>query len=618
MWLWTWFLNTCLSIYRYFLIKYKGHKFDHEAKISIEQKTNRQTLFNILKQNQNTKFLIDQRKKCQIDQNENIDSVEKFKKLFPKFTEYSDYKSYVDEIRNDGHTKDILSIGFPIALTSTSGTSGDPKNFPIYSLDINEPYNIAYMMTKTVPSNLFNGCKSISLNNLSYEIHTTKDKLKTYKVSAITTIAAGEKQNVETILRFNQDIVPSIVFYEIKQQNDKFLFILIWALQCKDLEVLSSTFVMALIHFLTFMEEKFDFICKHIELGTIPVDESLSVPLSVDVRLALQSPQYRLPPNPNRAEELRKIVNENGFHHVTTHFWPNLKCGICIISPSIRQFESKLLSTYWDPKVPIYPYVYGMSEHHRIAVPLKPNAYDLIPQPRSVFYEFIEVEDDDEKDEDDEQTLESFELHQVEEGKRYEVVFTTYDGLYRYRTQDIIKIVGRYYSLPTWHLIGRRGQYLSVSNEHVTELELREIINSILREYEKEFTSVSPQYSVFIDKSSYVLSIEVDDEKQDDKDQLKQIGKELSTKLDEKLKESNEDYKTCREKKKISSPTILWLKYNTLTTGIRDFRLDPNKSGSINSKAQKDNQLKSQMILKRKKDNDTIKFVKENIVLQVN
>ncbi|CAF4431417.1 unnamed protein product, partial [Adineta steineri] len=63
MWLWAWFLNTCLSIYRYFLIKYKGHKFDHEAKISMQQKTNRQTLFNILKQNQNTKFLIDQRKK---------------------------------------------------------------------------------------------------------------------------------------------------------------------------------------------------------------------------------------------------------------------------------------------------------------------------------------------------------------------------------------------------------------------------------------------------------------------------------------------------------------------------------------------------------------------------
>ncbi|CAF4766100.1 unnamed protein product, partial [Rotaria sp. Silwood2] len=88
------------------------------------------------------------------------------------------------------------------------------------------------------------------------------------------------------------------------------------------------------------------------------------------------------------------------------------------------------------------------------------------------------------------------------EGKRYEVVYTTYNGLYRYRTQDIIKVIGHYYKLPTWKIIGRRGQYLSISSEHVTEIELRQIINSILPEYEKEFTSVSPQYSFFIDKSS--------------------------------------------------------------------------------------------------------------------
>ena len=96
-----------------------------------------------------------------------------------------------------------------------------------------------------------------------------------------------------------------------------------------------------------------------------------------------------------------------------------MKCGICIISPSIRQFELKLLSTYWNPDVPIYPYGYGMSEHHHIAMPLKPNAYDLIPLPRSVFYEFIEMEDDDDEDNDDDKNPpESFELHELERNNK--------------------------------------------------------------------------------------------------------------------------------------------------------------------------------------------------------
>ena len=113
------------------------------------------------------------------------------------------------------------------------------------------------------------------------------------------------------------------------------------------------------------------------------------------------------------------MVNTHGFHYANTRFWPKLKFGMCIISPSIRQFELKLLSTYWNPAVPIYPYVYGMSEHHRIAIPLKSNAYDLIPQPRAVFYEFIEVEDDDDDDDDDDHQQEkprpeAVELDQIE------------------------------------------------------------------------------------------------------------------------------------------------------------------------------------------------------------
>jgi len=49
------------------------------------------------------------------------------------------------------------------------------------------------------------------------------------------------------------------------------------------------------------------------------------------------------------------------------------------------------------------------------------------------------------------------------EGKRYEVVFTTFDGLYRYRTEDIVKVIGNYYALPTWKLIGRFASFNSIA-----------------------------------------------------------------------------------------------------------------------------------------------------------
>lgn len=54
-----------------------------------------------------------------------------FRKLFPDYTEYHAYAPYVNEIKNDGNAKDIMSLDYPIALTNTSGTSGDPKNLPV-------------------------------------------------------------------------------------------------------------------------------------------------------------------------------------------------------------------------------------------------------------------------------------------------------------------------------------------------------------------------------------------------------------------------------------------------------------------------------------------------------
>ncbi|CAF1668352.1 unnamed protein product [Didymodactylos carnosus] len=138
-----------------------------------------------------------------------------------------------------------------------------------YSLDINEVYYICYMLTKSVQSNLFNNCKSISLNSLNQQTHTTKDKLRTYKVSPMTTIGAREKKNIATILKFQQDIVPQVILSEVTDSKDLFLFILLYSLQCKELEVITSTFVMAIIHFFTYLEEKFDLICKHIEMVCI-------------------------------------------------------------------------------------------------------------------------------------------------------------------------------------------------------------------------------------------------------------------------------------------------------------------------------------------------------------
>ncbi len=61
--------------------------------------------------------------------------------------------------------------------------------------------------------------------------------------------------------------------------------------------------------------------------------------------------------------------------------------------------------------------------------------------PDSVFYEF--------KPKESSHYNQLFTLDQLEIGKSYELVVTTLSGLYRYKTQKTILVVGRYHDTPT-------------------------------------------------------------------------------------------------------------------------------------------------------------------------
>ena len=48
----------------------------------------------------------------------------------------------------------------------------------------------------------------------------------------------------------------------------------------------------------------------------------------------------------------------------------------------------------------------------------------------------------------------------VDVGKIYEIVVTTWDGLYRYRTEDLVEVIGFYGTIPKYQFV-RRSVYYS-------------------------------------------------------------------------------------------------------------------------------------------------------------
>lgn len=93
------------------------------------------------------------------------------------------------------------------------------------------------------------------------------------------------------------------------------------------------------------------------------------------------------------------------------------------------------------------------------------------------------------------------ELANVEVGKYYELVITTYAGLCRYRVGDILQVTGFHNSAPQFRFVRRKNVLLSIDADKTDEAELQKAIEnaSLLL---KEFNTNVVEYTSFADTTS--------------------------------------------------------------------------------------------------------------------
>lgn len=86
-------------------------------------------------------------------------------------------------------------------------------------------------------------------------------------------------------------------------------------------------------------------------------------------------------------------------------------------------------------------------------------------------------------------------LADVEVGKEYELVITTYAGLCRYRVGDVLEVTGFHNAAPQFRFVRRKNVLLSIDSDKTDEAELQKAVesaSSLLREFNTtvvEYTS---------------------------------------------------------------------------------------------------------------------------------
>ncbi|MFN9717134.1 MAG: GH3 auxin-responsive promoter family protein [Planctomycetota bacterium] len=187
--------------------------------------------------------------------------------------------------------------------------------------------------------------------------------------------------------------------------------------------------------------------------------------LSPEVAMTLKK---QLRPNPIRAEELRRILREDG-RLSSTRCWPRLGTLGVWCGGSAGAYIPRLREIFGT--IPIRDHGLHASEG-RMTLPLSDDFSAGVLEVQTHFFEFLPVE------EEHSATPIVLESHELDDGKDYFILLTTSSGLYRYNIRDVVRCVGFHGTTPLLEFRHKGSHISSITGEKITESQVVEAVGA--------------------------------------------------------------------------------------------------------------------------------------------
>lgn len=160
-----------------------------------------------------------------------------------------------------------------------------------------------------------------------------------------------------------------------------------------------------------------------------------------------------LTPNPKRAAFLKSLHEEGRF--LPLHYWPDIKIGFFWLGGSVG-LQTDRVKNYLPSDACLMDVGYGASEV-KINIPIKEGSPVGTLASFCGFFEFIPEEGG-----------EPLLAHQLKDGERYELVVTTYAGLYRFKLKDIVAVDGFTGTTPNIYFVNRLSDMANLAMEKLS------------------------------------------------------------------------------------------------------------------------------------------------------
>ncbi|KAF5461039.1 hypothetical protein F2P56_020866 [Juglans regia] len=437
---------------------------------------------------------------------------ETFKKVMPVIA-YEDIQADVTRIAN-GDTSPILCSS-PICefLTSSGTSAGERKLMPTIEEDM-ERRSLFYSLLMPVMSQYVPGLdkgKGMYFLFIKSEAKTPGGLLARPVLTSYYKSSHFTERPYDPYTNYTS---PNETIHCLDSYQSMYTQLLCGLCQNKEVLRVGAVFASGFIRAIRFLEKHWASLCKDIRTGTINAQISDPVVRGAVMKI--------LKPDPKLADFIEVECGKDSWQGIITRLWPNTKYVDVIVTGTMSQYIPTL--DYYSNGLPIVCTMYASSESY-FGVNLNPLckpsevSYTLIPT--LCYFEFLPVnrningvinspslpESLSEKEHD-----ELVDLVDVKLGEEYELVVTTYSGLYRYRVGDVLRVAGFKNKAPQFSFLCRKNVVLSIDSDKTDEVELQNAVK-IAVNHLMPFDATVAEYTSHADTTTipghYVLFWEV-------------------------------------------------------------------------------------------------------------
>ncbi|XP_022748915.1 indole-3-acetic acid-amido synthetase GH3.17-like [Durio zibethinus] len=483
---------------------------------------------------------------------------------------YEDIKPYIERIAN-GESSNIISAEPITELLTSSGTSGgQPKMMPSTAEDLHRKtffYNLLVPVMNKYVDGLDEG-KGMYLLFVKPEIETPSGLMAR---PVLTSYYKSNNFKNRPLNRFNVYTSPDETILCSDSKQSLYCQLLCGLVQREEVLRVGAVFASAFLRSIKFLEDYWKELCSNIRKGHVS-DWITDSSCRKVVSLILSRPNSEL------ADLIEHECSTKSWEGIIKKLWPRTKYIEVIVTGSMAQYIPTL--EFYSGGLPLVSTMYASSECY-FGINFKPLnkpsdvSYTLVPN--MAYFEFLPVKKnlaDTEKE-----AVETVDLVDVKLGQYYELVVTTFTGLYRYRVGDILMVTGFYNNAPQFRFMHRRNVVLSIDTDKTNEEDLLKAVTKAKHLVEL-LGFLLIEYTSYADTSSipghYVLFWELTNKGSNDLLVLDpKIMEECCSTVEESL---DSVYRRCRRKDNSIGPLEIRVVKDGTFDALMDFCVSQGSS----------------------------------------